>query len=262
LLTVDQVIQGRHFAGPLTDRTNIDLVARKAIARSVSDIAAMAGMPVWSLATGALPPEFPQEWADHLFECMAHWARHWGCPLVGGDIATLPAGAPMLLTVTVGGDAHRSRGPVLRSGAQAGDTVWVTGRIGGSLESGRHLTFEPRVREGAWLAGTLGDSLRAMIDVSDGVGMDAGRIAAASGTLIEIEAARVPRAAGATDTALADGEDYEMLFTTAAGCALPAACPETGTQITAIGSVREGRGCVVIQPDGSRIDAGRMGWDH
>jgi thiamine-monophosphate kinase len=262
LITVDQMIEGRHFVGALTAESQLDGVARKAVARSVSDIAAMAGSPTWALATAALPPEVPQPFANLLFERMAYWARHWRCPLVGGDIAAMSAGGPLMLTVTVGGDPHARRGAVLRSGAKAGDRVWVTGRIGGSLVSRRHLTFEPRVREAAWLAETLGDRLHAMIDVSDGVGIDASRVAAASGVEIEISAASVPVHPEATATALADGEDYELLFTTAAEVERLEACPKTGTEMTAIGVVREGSGCFVLERSGQRIDASTMGWDH
>ncbi|MGH7130654.1 MAG: thiamine-phosphate kinase [Phycisphaerales bacterium] len=265
LVTVDHLVEGRHFAPH--PGTPIDAIARKAVARSVSDIAAMAGTPAWGLATGALPPEWMaggRAGADELFDRMAHWARHWHCPLVGGDISSLPggAGSPLVLTVTVAGHVHATRGAVLRSGACAGDAVWMTGRIGGSLKSGRHLTFEPRVAEGRWLADTLGEDLHAMIDVSDGLGRDAGRIAAASGVRVEIERARVPLHGDAGATALADGEDYELVFTTAAGVELPPACPLTGVALTRIGRVATGGGCGIIEPDGCVVEGADLGWDH
>ena len=135
LLTVDQLVEHRHF----TSDTPVDLIARKGVARSISDIAAMAGTPAWSLATGLLPEGYPhaRELTDALHRC----AEHWGAPMVGGDIAVGPRGSPLVLTVTVGGGVHARRGPVTRDAARPGDEVWVTGDLGGSLASGRHLTF-------------------------------------------------------------------------------------------------------------------------
>lgn len=258
LLTVDQLIEGRHYFPD----TPLDLIARKAVARSVSDLAAMAGRPVWSLATAALPHGFEQARADELFDRLHHWSRHWGCPLVGGDIAALPAGAPAVLTVTVGGDPHPVRGAVRRSGARAGDAIWMTGRCGGSLPSGRHLTFEPRVHEAEWLAEALRSDLHAMIDLSDGLGRDAARVALASGVRLEIEAALIPLHAPASPTAAQDGEDYELLFAAAPNAALPDLCPATRTPLTRIGRVVAGAGCVIIDAAGRLWDTTELGWEH
>lgn len=254
LVTVDQLVEGRHYV----PEASLDLVARKAVARSVSDIAAMAGRPLCGFATGALRAGF--EGGNALFDAMARWARRWECPLAGGDIAEVDG--PTVLTVTVIGEAHALRGPVLRSGARPGDTVYVTGRLGGSLGSGRHMTFEPRVAEGAWLAETLGERLHAMLDVSDGLGRDGGRLADASRVRVELRADRLPRHDDVPEwtSAAADGEDYELVF--AASGPVPDACPLTGTPITAVGEVREGRGCVIVTPGGETIDASELGWDH
>lgn len=284
LLTVDQLIEEQHFYGPVLPRTGVevgedlasagrgapsrgtpaDLVARKAVARSVSDIAAMAGTPVWSLGTVALPAQFPQAIAEELCDAAAEWAERWGCPMVGGDISATGGGGPVLLTVTVAGVPATARGPVLRSGARAGDGVWVTGRVGGSVASGRHLTFEPRVAESAWLARTLGEGLHAMIDISDGVGVDASRIAAASSVRVRLESGLLPLHNGVIDwrAAIADGEDYELLFVAAADAHLPERCPETGTRLTRIGVVQSGSGAVVADERGAEADATQMGWDH
>ena len=266
LLTIDHLIEDRHFKGPVGTETPVDLVARKAVARSVSDIAAMAGTPAWALATAALPAAFPQTLADELFDRMAHWAKHFGCPLVGGDIAsTSPVGGapgPVVLTVTIGGDEHPRRGAITRAGARPGDRLYVTGRIGDSFKSGRHLTFEPRVREAAWLADALGDQLHAMIDLSDGLGRDAGRVADASGVRIEIDAARVPLHGTDRESALADGEDYELAFTVDPSATLPPACLATGTPLTLVGRVIAGSGCVVVDAHGHARDASAQGWDH
>jgi thiamine-monophosphate kinase len=236
----------------------IDRVARKSVARSVSDIAAMGGRPAWALATGALRDGF--DGGDELFDAMARWARHWGCPLIGGDIARVAG--PTVLTVTVMGRAHAKRGPVLRSGAQPGDGVYVTGALGGSLASGRHATFEPRLAEASWLCETLGDRLHAMIDVSDGLGRDAGRLAEASKARLEIDAGALPLHAGVGSwrEAVSDGEDYELCF--AASGAVPDRCPAAGVSVTRIGRVVAGSGCVVVTGNGERIDASTMGWDH
>ncbi len=275
LLKVDQLIEGRHFLGPIAMRdggTSIDLIARKAMARPISDIAAAGGTPWSSLATVAIPGDFDQGAAHELFSAMARWAEHWGCPLVGGDIATTARDsngkpAPVGMTVTVVGVPHRSRGPVARSGAREGDSVYVTGRIGGSLESGRHLSFEPRLVEARWLCATLGPELHAMMDVSDGLGLDAARLAEASRVSLELEAGTIPVHAGVLDwkQACSDGEDYELLLAVEPGRSLPSTCPWSGTAITRIGAVRARRAgtpaCVVRTPAGM-IDLSASGWEH
>ncbi len=257
LLTVDQVVEGRHFTRDL----GLDLIARKAVARSISDIAAMGGRPMWGLATGALPADFGE--GDALFDAMARWAKHWGAPLIGGDISTTDG--PLLLTVTVVGSADASRGPVLRSGARVGDGVYVSGRLGGSLASGRHATFEPRIAVGSALVAALGANLTAMMDLSDGLGVDGMRLARASGVRLEIEAGALPvhedvvacRGAAAWKHALGDGEDYELLFTARGDVPTVAA----GVQVTRIGQVVAGEGCVV-RLDGAWVDASGLGWEH
>ncbi len=258
LITVDQLVEGRHY----TPETPIDLIARKCIARSVSDIAAMGGSPLVSLATGALRTTFDRE--SELFDAMHRWANELGCPIIGGDIARVDG--PTVLTCTVLGAAHPKRGVVLRSGAKAGDGVYIVGRVGGSFASGRHLTFRPQVEETRWLCDTLDASIHAMLDVSDGVGRDAARIGEMSGVCLEIEAARLPLHGDVSDwrAAIGEGEDYVLLFTSDRE---PAdRCPTTREPITRVGRVRTrdecGAACVVVSPSGERLDATESGWDH
>lgn len=252
LLTVDQLVAGRHFE-PGTDT---DLIARKAVARSVSDIAAMGGTPAWGLATGLLPPGYPH--ADTLFDAMARWARRWSCPLVGGDVAFHGSpDHPLTLAVTVGGVMPDGVAPVLRSGAKPGDGVFVTGDIGGSFETGHHLRFEPALEAGTHAAA---HGAHAMIDLSDGLGRDAGRVAAASGVVIELDAGAIPLRVAARPwrDAIADGEDYGLLIVG------PDACAPAGA--TRIGSARgvspgERPGAWAIDGD-RRVDVTGLGWDH
>ncbi len=259
LLKVDQVVEGRHFR-PFP-ATPVDLIARKAMARSVSDIAAMGGTPTCAVVGATLPKDCA--YANDLFDAMARWATGWGCPLVGGDIAVAETG-PLMLAVTVLGTPHARRGPVLRSGAKAGDAVYVTGQLGGSLDPasglGHHLTFEPRLREARTLCDGLGADLHALMDISDGLGRDAGRMAAASRVRIEIDGAAIPRRAGVAGwrEAASEGEDYELLFAVPDGRGVPALA---GVAWTRIGLVVPGSGCVIL--DGGRVvEAGELGWDH
>ena len=270
LLKVDQLVGGVHFR-PFPEMP-LDLIARKAMARPVSDIAAAGGTPTAALAAALLPAEF--EGADELFDAMARWAVRWGCPLVGGDIAMgrdegtegRRDGGTLVLAVTVMGSPHPLRGAVLRAGARPGDAVYVTGSLGGSFDRatglGKHLTFEPRLAEARWLCDTLGPALHAMMDISDGLGLDASRLAEASGVRVRIEAATIPCAAGAEwKAAASEGEDYELLFAAPGTAAVSPICPGTGTPITRIGVVQEGGGCVIAE-GGREIDARRMGFEH
>lgn len=251
LLTTDQLVEGRHY----TPDTSVDLIARKAVARSISDIAAMGGRPTCALAAATLNEAFSA--ADELFDAMARWALRWSCPLVGGDIAI--SDGPTVLTTTVIGIPHPDRGAVLRSQARPGDLICVTGALGGSLGEGRHLTFEPRVNEGVRLCDDLGDRLGAMIDLSDGLGRDGARLAKASGARFLIESSQLPRNGDADwEAALRDGEDYELCFTVRGEAPADAA----GTPVTVIGVVDEGEGCIVRTPRGELVDASEFGWDH
>jgi thiamine-monophosphate kinase len=258
LLKVDQLVGGRHFR----DGTPVDLIARKAVARAVSDVAAAGGTPLAALAGATLPIGYSE--GDALFDAMSRWASEFSCPLVGGDIAT--GAGPLVLSVAVLGRPHPARGPVLRSGAVTGDGVYVTGSLGGSFDAstglGRHLTFEPRLREAKFLCDTLGSRLHAMMDISDGLGRDAGRLARASGVSVSLEEAALPMAIGVSDwrRALGDGEDYELLF--AATGDVPEACPRTSTSITRVGVVANGAGAMLTLRNGSVVDVSQVGWDH
>lgn len=258
LLTVDQLVEGRHF----TSDTDINLIARKAIARSVSDIAAMGGAPSWALATGVLPKDYPQ--SDELFDALSRWAKHWNCPLIGGDIATHGStDHPLTLTVTVGGTMQPGSTPVLRSGARDGDMLYLTGPLGDSFNSSHHLNFEPRVNAGLWASK---NSAHAMMDISDGLGRDSHRIATASNVCIEIDAEKVPINPGCKDwkQAISEGEDYELLI------ALDPNTPIADSPrklVGPIGTVRacnpnEKPGSTIVDPGGVSHHAEQLGWDH
>tara|TARA_R110002096_G_scaffold344921_2_gene537802 strand:- start:35961 stop:36869 length:909 start_codon:yes stop_codon:yes gene_type:complete len=258
LITVDQLVEGRHFE----PSTSIDLIARKAIARSVSDIAAMGGVPSWSLGTGVLPKDYPH--ANELFDAMHKWALHWGCPLIGGDIAShASTNHPLTLTVTVGGTMVPNTQPVLRNGAKPGDELYVTGQVGGSFASGWHLLFEPRLQAGQWAAES---GVHAMMDLSDGVGRDADRIAKASGLIIEIDATKLPINHRCKDwrEAVSEGEDYELLMCIDPTTTIPSMNPPMQGLIGTCRSCNnnEHPGAIIIDPHGKHHDASSMGWDH
>ncbi len=265
LASVDQLVEGRHFG----TGTSIELIGRKAITRNLSDIAAMAARPTAALAAGVLPQEWSEADANRLFDAMRQTAEHYGCPLIGGDIAVHRAERmPLVCTVTVLAEPWgEDLVPRRRGDGSAGDVVYVSGALGGSFGAnglGRHLTFEPRVREAEALIRFLGGHLHGVIDLSDGLGRDAGRMAKASGLVFELDATLIPCHAGCSvRQALGDGEDYELCFT-ASGDVPMEVC---GTSVTPIGQAREANpgespGAVFCNLDGKRVDVSQMGWDH
>jgi len=258
LLSVDQLVEGRHFESG----TEQDLIARKAVARSVSDIAAMGGKPAWTLGTGTLPKGYPH--ANELFDAMQRWASYWGCPLIGGDIASHSSpDHPLTLSVTVGGTMPDNTPPVLRSGAKPGDLLYVTGKIGGSFESGWHLRFEPRLEVGEWASK---NNAHAMMDLSDGLGRDAHRIAVASDVRIELDATKLPINHHCKDwrQGVSEGEDYELFI------ALDPNQPVDDAPMQLLGPIGTVRACetdqspgaTITDPHGKYHDASSMGWDH
>ncbi len=210
LLTSDAVIENVHFL-PSADAAS---VGHKAIARCLSDVAAMGGEPRWALVNLVAPRATPLDRVDDLMAGLIRTARACSAAVVGGDVAEGP-----VLEVHVFLTGRVPAGTaVLRSGARPGDALFVTGCLGGSA-AGHHLAFQPRLAEGNWLR--AGGWATAMIDLSDGLGLDAVRLLTAAGVAGRIFLDRIPVAEvakgmadgrTALEHALGDGEDYELLF--------------------------------------------------
>lgn len=214
LVTVDPVIHGRHFDDTVTPRA----AGAKLLKRNLSDIAAMGGRPTHAVVALALAPDVRTDWLRDFHRGLAATARRHRVKIVGGDVATAPAGF-FGAWMTLHGEPAAAR-VLTRRGAQPGDWILVTGPLGGSRRR-RHFQFEPRLAEGAWLARQ--PEVVSMIDVSDGLAKDLTELAP-TGTQPDIPAAALPVAAAAHQVArqsgrppwmhaATDGEDYELLFT-------------------------------------------------
>lgn len=206
LLKADALVEGVHF----TPDTDPRLIGRKALARAVSDVAAMGGLPEHALITLMVHPSRSVELLEGIYCGMSALAEEFGISLAGGETSSLPQDG-LALSVALTGRVERGQA-ILRSGGRPGDILCVTGALGGSFASGRHLRFTPRVQWARYLAAS---PLRphAMMDLSDGLAADLPRLAAASGCGFELEESRLPCHAGCTpEQALRDGEDYELLL--------------------------------------------------
>lgn len=224
LFKTDAVVEGIHFAAD----TPPEKIGRKALARCLSDVAAMAGAPTAALVTLALPQNFDPQFVEAVCAGMNTLARHHQVAIAGGETTHNPE--RMLISVALLGTVAKEK-CVHRSGSKPGDALFVTGQLGGSL-AGHHLDFEPRLTEARWLADNF--SLHAMIDVSDGLASDVRHLLEApklgadlltSAIPISHAARRQARAESSAKppllAALTDGEDFELLFTVSSGDAVP-----------------------------------------
>lgn len=247
LLKTDALVEGIHFLNEADPRK----VGWKAVARLVSDFAAMGGFPERFLVTLALPGSTSMEWVEDFYRGMGTCFECYGAVLVGGETSRVPEGSSAVISISATGRVERDR-VVTRSGGNVGDAIWVTGELGGSLK-GKHLVFTPRLEEARWLAEHFKPT--AMMDLSDGIARDLPRLAKASDCGFQIDRAAIPLSEGCDlRQALEDGEDFELLFT------LPDS-PELLVQwqhkfselkLTKIG-------CLTEMGEGDRLSGG---WDH
>jgi thiamine-monophosphate kinase len=211
LATVDMLLEGVHFS--FDEATPVD-VGRKAMNVNLSDIAAMAGTPLFALLAVGLPPGSPTSVPEGLFEGLKEAADRFNVAIIGGDTNSSRSG--VVVSVTVLGEPH-PKGVVKRSGAKVGDALMVTGKLGYS-RLGKHLSFTPRIAEARRLHECC--RLTAMMDLSDGLGGDVFHLTGESGVGAVIHADAIPIADGPHDDrsplqhALSDGEDFELLFAT------------------------------------------------
>ncbi len=206
LITVDPVIYGRHFDDAVPPRG----VAEKLLKRNLSDIAAMGGRPVAAVLALTLDARTSVAWLEKFYCGLAACARKFDVAIVGGDIAQ--ANGVLAANLTLLGEATGPR-VLTRTGAKIGDAIYVTGVLGGSRASGHHFRFTPRLAEGRWLARRK--EVRAMMDLSDGLAKDLFALAPPR-AVAALDAAALPRRTGVgVRGAVADGEDYELVFAVA-----------------------------------------------
>jgi thiamine-monophosphate kinase len=252
LFTTDLFVEDVHFR---RESHRPEDAGWKALARGLSDIAAMGGEPRFCLLSLAVAPWTDRPWIDRFYTGLLRLADRAGAPLAGGDLGHADK---LACDIVVCGAVPRGKA-LRRDGARAGDAIYVSGRLGGSalgLATGsgrawkRHVRPEPRLALGRFLRGRA----TAAMDLSDGLSLDLQRLGAASGLAAEIEAP--PRFPGATvEQALHGGEDYELLFT-ARG---PVPASFEGLPLTRIGVMRKGRpGAIAL--DGTPLPA--LGYDH
>jgi len=262
LITTDMLLDGVHFdLGEVT----LKQVGYKAMAVSLSDCAAMATVPIAAVVSVALPRGFGKQELKQLHSGITLAGDKFGCPLVGGDITRWRTSERFAVNVAMLSKSAGNK-PIRRCGAKAGDAVCVTGSLGGSRR-GRHISFEPRVKEALKI--TKLAAVNAMIDISDGLGSDLNRICRASGVGVIIDANRIPVSSAARksrtplESALNDGEDFELLFTLSQRqCRRLLRQWDEPVAITRIGTITKVRKLRIKKSDGRLDDLQPKGYDH
>ena len=264
LFKTDAIVEGIHFERD----TPPEAIGRKALARALSDIAAMAGTPTHALITLGVHAEMEPSLIEAVYQGLRDCAREHHVNIVGGETTSL---SQLTLSISLIGKASK---PILRTGSAVGDAIFVSGELGGSL-AGHHLNFTPRLKEARWLSDQ--DIVHAMIDLSDGLATDLRHLLSdQTGAELLTRALPIRRAAkerardnpsGKTAllAALTDGEDYELLFTVSSKDAVPlldgwkSAFPET--QLHCIGKITDQPG-IALRDDKGVKPLTLHGYDH
>ena len=275
ILTCDWFLEGTHF---LRGKHPPDSVGWKSLARALSDVAAMGGVPRCFLLSLALPESHTGRWLDAFLSGLRRASREFACTLVGGDTTRR---REILINITIVGEIRNAHA-VLRSGARAGDILYVTGRLGEAelglrlLKRGgtrqrssnpllrKHLYPQPRLAVGRWLAEKR--LATSMMDLSDGLSSDLPRLCAASGVGADVESEKLPvvqysSAVRSLQLALHGGDDYELLFTVRPNRLNKLPKTLHGVPLTAIGRITKHRDLVLLEQDGRERQLHPGGWD-
>lgn len=276
LVTTDFSLEGVHFRRAWHSAESI---GHRCLARGLSDIAAMGGDPVAAFLSLALPRDLPENWVRRFTAGLLALAKKYSVTLAGGDTAQSPGG--ILADIVVIGVVPKGKA-ILRSGAQPGDLIYVTGELGASAaaleelrkeprrklnprEYHRHFFPEPRIEVGRVLREK--GLVSAMIDTSDGLSTDLAHICEESGVGAELQAQAIPRASFGRpprevdfDLALQGGEDYELLFTAPHRKRIPLAIE--GVPITMIGRITRGKKMIVKGEGRADSLLKPRGWEH
>ena len=257
LVTSDMILERKHF---LLKAATPQQIGHKAMAVNLSDIAAMGGIPKNAVVSLGVPAKIEISFLKKMYAGMIGVAKRFGVTIVGGDTN---ASEGLIISVTLLGEVERGRA-VLRSGAKAHDWLFVSGELGGSYRSQKHLNFTPRVKEARELVQNF--HVHSMMDLSDGLGSDVRRIMEESHVGAILEEKLIPKSkyAGTIENALSDGEDFELLFSLS---------PEEGKKIisskkyssrfTKIGEiVAPGKGLSILGLDGRLKTLKIKGFDH
>jgi len=265
-VTTDMLLEGTHFdlatVGPAE-------VGWKSVGVGLSDVAAMGMAPLACVVAVGLPERCGRTFAEELYSGMRDLADRFSVPIAGGDVTSWREPRLVICVTAIG--SHAGCEPVLRSGAQPGDAILVTGELGGSL-LGKHVHFIPRVHEALTIA--RGFTPHAMIDISDGLSSDLGHVVEASGVGAVIDELRIPISADAVEAssrdgrsplehALHDGEDFELLVTmTEADAERLISETPFETKLTLVGRIVEGSGVSIRGKDGKDRPLSAGGYEH
>lgn len=269
LVTTDFSLEGVHFR---RDWHPPDSVGHRCLARGLSDIAAMGGIPRAAFLSLALPAELPQQWVDRFIAGLLKLAAQFSVRLAGGDTAQSLDG--VLADICVLGSVPTGQA-ILRSGARAGDIIYVTGTLGSAaaalnrLRDGeklrprshpKHFYPEPHLAVGQFLREKKLAS--AMIDISDGLSTDLGHICEESKAGAVVYAASLPTIAGKDGLKLAlhGGDEYELLITARPNHRIPQQI--AGVPVTRIGEITRGKLMKVVSTNGRTEILQPAGWEH
>ncbi len=274
LITTDLCLEGTHFR---REWHPADSVGHRCLTRGLSDIAAMGGVPVAAFLSLALPAALTQRWVDQFLAGLLHAARAAHVTLAGGDISQSPTG--IMADITVMGTVEAGRA-IRRSGAQAGDAIYVSGELGAPVALLERMMAEPTRKYRAssypahfypkaqlelarFLAARQLPS--AMMDISDGLSMDLRRLCQASGVGATIQENAVPvatlnRHEVELRHALHGGDEYQLLFTVPPGRRVPAV--HRGTSLTLIGYITAEPDICLEHENGYTTELEPEGWEH
>lgn len=263
VFTTDMLLDGVHFR---TEHDSLERIARKSLAVNISDIAAMAATPLTAFISLAIPRSWSSQQAQALFRELANAASHFEISIAGGDTNTW--NHPLAINVLLYGSVPAGQA-ILRSGSQIGDLICVSGPLGGSILE-KQFSFQPRVKEAQWLRQNA--AIHAMIDISDGLLADLGHLLEARHLGAELFCEKIPISPAASslpdqlsplEHALADGEDFELLWTVSRqDYDRLMQLPERPLDIFSIGSIIEESGCFLVDAHGTRTQRECRGFEH